>query len=766
MPLEILETMEAMTNDFEERYLQKLNPQQREAATAVDGSVLLLATPGSGKTFVLVTRLGYMVRCRGIAPERILTMTYTNAATDDMRERFASLFGAELAERMQFQTINGVSSKIVSYASRRQNRTPPRLQNNEAELAKLIREIYQSVNKDYAEESVVKDIRTSITYIKNMMLTEEQIASLETNVDRLPEIYCQYQAALRGSGMMDYDDQMVYALFILRKNPKVLKHYQERYPYICVDEAQDTSKIQHEIIKLLAAGSGNLFMVGDEDQSIYGFRAAYPEALLSFEADHPGAKVLLMEDNYRSTPEIIDLANRFVAQNQHRHEKSIRATRESRSPVHVIQCQTRELQYALLLEMARSCDRETAVLFRNNDSALPLIDLLNKNGLDYNGRKIEETFFTHRVVTDLLGVLRLAQRPDDGALFMKLYYKFGARISRKDAEAAARRSERNGRPVLEELQKSPDASEYLKSAAADLMKHLNELKTDSAETAIHRVWNGMGYGDYVKNKGLDAGKFFILTMLAKDVPSTPALLEKLDALREAMERHTNSENTRLILSTIHSSKGLEYDRVYLLDVLDGIIPTKGRAELKTPDDEKQHEEERRLYYVGMTRAKNELYLFSFGNDAAFTEESRAYLPREAFKEDDVFSFLQTPMLGKTYADREYGTGRIVAQCEDTVTVRFPDRTLRSFTLQDMLSRREKRTALPDTRIKQERVETKRGTPISATEIKVGAALRHRKFGVGTVTAMDNGLMTVEFEAQGTKRFGIKNSLQSGFFEKV
>ena len=191
---------------------------------------------------------------------------------------------------MQFQTINGVSSKIVSYASRRQNRTPPRLQNNEAELAKLIREIYQSVNKDYAEEGVIKDIRTSITFIKNMMLTEEEIASLETNVDRLPEIYCQYQAALRSSGMMDYDDQMVYALFILRKNPKVLKHYQERYPYICVDEAQDTSKIQHEIIKLLAAGSGNLFMVGDEDQSIYGFRAAYPEALLSFEADHPGQR--------------------------------------------------------------------------------------------------------------------------------------------------------------------------------------------------------------------------------------------------------------------------------------------------------------------------------------------------------------------------------------------------------------------------------------------------------------------------------------------
>ena len=177
---------------FEAKYIAPLNEQQRVAARTVDGPVLLLAVPGSGKTTVLVTRLGYMVYCCGIAPENILTMTYTVAATGDMKRRFASLFGSEYADRLEFRTINGVSSKIIRYYSEYYRRQAFRLLDNDAELTELVRNIYQSVNEEYAEIGTVKDIRSAITFIKNMMLTDEEIDSMETGIESLPEVYRRY----------------------------------------------------------------------------------------------------------------------------------------------------------------------------------------------------------------------------------------------------------------------------------------------------------------------------------------------------------------------------------------------------------------------------------------------------------------------------------------------------------------------------------------------------------------------------------------------
>ena len=173
-------------------------------------------------------------------------------------------------------------------------------------------------------------------------------------------------------------------------------HFQNRFPYICVDESQDTSRIQHAIIRLLAGKSGNIFMVGDEDQSIYGFRAAYPDALMQFEQTYPGARVLLMEENYRSTPEILHLANGFIRKNTDRRPKTVRPTRVSGANVHLISAADRTAQYAWLLDMAAHCDGQTAVLYRNNDSALPLIDLMERQGLPFRCRQMDDTFFTHR----------------------------------------------------------------------------------------------------------------------------------------------------------------------------------------------------------------------------------------------------------------------------------------------------------------------------------------------------------------------------------
>ena len=504
---------------FDSRYLKHLNPQQREAVLSLEGKILLLATPGSGKTTVLVTRLGYMICCKGIDPRSILTVTYTRAATQDMKRRFAQLFGEEAAAPAEFRTINGLSHAIVHHFWRTHGVAPYELLTDDGELNKLLRRLYQEVNDEYPEDGTIKEIRTAITYIKNMLLSDEEIERYESRVESLPELYRRYQQALRERRLMDYDDQMAYALNILRRSPQLLAHYRAQFRWLCVDEAQDTSKVQHEIIKLLAGEDGNLFMVGDEDQSIYGFRAAYPEALLHFEEDHPGARVLLMEENYRSTREITVLADRFIARNASRHEKTMRAVRGSGTPVRMISVKDRETQFAFLYEMAKRCDTETAILFRNNDSALPLIDAFERAGVPYNCRSFEDTFFNHRIVNDMQNILRFAAAPTDEALFMQLYYKFGAPISKASAQEAVRRGKRSGQPLFRELLQVPDVRGAAQDVALDLAEMLPQLPNDSAETALHRIWDGMHYNRYVRDKKLDAGKYFILCQLAKCVAS-------------------------------------------------------------------------------------------------------------------------------------------------------------------------------------------------------------------------------------------------------
>lgn len=293
-------------SEFYNQFSIQLNEQQQSAVQSVTGPVLLLAVPGSGKTTVLVTRLGYMIFCRGIAPEKILTVTYTVAATKDMSERFASRFGQDLADCLEFRTINGICARVIQYYGRKTARTAFSLLTDEKRISTILSAIYQKTEQVYPTDGDLKNVRTLITYIKNRMLNEKEIEALDETAEiRISAIYKEYCKHLRENQLMDYDDQMVYAYNMLRKIPWLLEYFQDQYSYICVDEAQDTSKIQHAIIALLASRTENLFMVGDEDQSIYGFRAAYPEALLEFEQHHPGAKVLLMEENFRSDANIV-----------------------------------------------------------------------------------------------------------------------------------------------------------------------------------------------------------------------------------------------------------------------------------------------------------------------------------------------------------------------------------------------------------------------------------------------------------------------------
>lgn len=610
--------------DFFEKYISRLNSQQQEAVQTVEGPVLLLAVPGSGKTTVLVNRLGYMIYCKDIAPENILTLTYTVAATKDMSERFVSIFGPELADRLEFRTINGICAKIIAYYGRMIGKDPFELCTDEKFTGQLLTNIYVNVVGEYPTDSDIKGVRTLITYCKNMYLSDDEIKKLgnDEGID-LIKIYKTYNNELKQRNMMDYDDQMMYAYRMLKSSPVVLNHFQEIYKYICVDEAQDTSKIQHMIIALLAGAKGNLFMVGDEDQSIYGFRAAYPDALLNFENQHPGAKVLVMDKNYRSNARIVEAADIFIQHNKDRHKKHICATKAASTDIEFVKL-GREKQYSYLLSLAKDVNRKTAVLYRDNESVLPLVDLLEREGVPYNIKNADMAFFTNRVVIDIVNMLRFAFVPMDEEIFMKIYFKFQTYLSKKDAIEMCQLAERNHSGILDAAELI-NLNGHVLGNCRSLRTHFKNMASENPYKAINRIEKFMGYGEYLISNNIDNNKVFILKMLAKQEKDIPSFLNRLNELRMILQEKQYTPGAKFILSTIHSSKGLEYENVILIDTINGVFPNKvirsnSRA---TVQDKKNFEEERRIFYVGITRAKEKLTIFKYTDkQSVFINELR------------------------------------------------------------------------------------------------------------------------------------------------
>ncbi|MEM1483465.1 ATP-dependent helicase [Oscillospiraceae bacterium PP1C4] len=691
--------------EFKQQFNISLNPQQEAAVQAVQGPVLLLAVPGSGKTTVLVSRVGYMLYCCGVMPEEILVMTYTVAATKDMRQRFCSIFGNKFADRLDFRTINGVAFRIIKYYEKRYGRKAFELVAQEARLTQLVSEAYRKVTTEYGDESDIKDTRTQITYIKNMCLADEEIDKLDAKSAYTGAIYREYCRIMRESKLMDYDDQMVYSYQILQKCPDILRHFQQRYQYLCVDEAQDTSKIQHMIIKLLADKHHNLFMVGDEDQSIYGFRAAYPEALIEFKQVYPDASCLLMENNYRSTKQIVDAADKFIQKNQNRHPKHMVTTNDEGSAIEQTWVYDRKAQYEYIVDIGSSCTTETAVLYRDNDSVLPMIDLLERRKIKYRCQQLESTFFNHKIIRDITDIIRLSYDPTDTQCFLRIYYKLNAGINKVQAVTAIRNAEISHEPVFEYLLKLSSISQWTQMQAKALSTHLLNLKKETAERAVYRIVKFMGYGEYLSRNNMDTSKVDILESIAARVGTPDELLHRLEVLNEVVKSGSADPQYPFILSTVHSSKGLEYDRVILVDVIDSIFPKLQVDEaLEMPIIP---EEERRLFYVAMTRAKKELQLITFRKEDLVSTFAIELFPRKPVQEkilktqdfpSNAVRQVIKPQITKPLPSEKilwvakdfipntrirhkmFGVGVIMEKNGTTVSIRFADGTEKQFDL--------------------------------------------------------------------------------------
>ena len=486
--------------------------------------------------------------------------------------------------------------------------------------------------------------------------------------------------------------------------------------------------------------------------TIYGFRAAYPDALMQFERTYPGARVLLMEENYRSTPEILRTADAFIRRNHDRRPKTIRPTRASGAGVHLVRAADRAAQYAWLIHAAAHSDGQIAVLYRNNDSVLPLIDLLDRRGIPYRCRQTDDTFFTHRIVTDILDIIAFVHDGQNAEVFLRIYYKLGGGISKKAVEYACEKSAASGKPILQELLHFPQLPTFVRDSVTGLISLLPRLLTDPAQRGLDCIWQELRYRDYVERQQLDGNRFEILRLLAAQEPSLDGLTDRLAYLRDLVTRPPAAPDTGVLLSTVHSSKGLEYDTVYLLDVLDGILPA---ADPKEPEDQRLYQEERRIFYVAMTRAKDHLFLFScLDRESSFIRELQKDLPVEISEADDVFGSVEIDPCGKPYHHARKGRGTVLACCQGRCLVEYSGGEMQLLTVGEMYDQRRLLQRLPEK-------PAVRKEGVSAAGAIAGRSVVHTVFGPGRITAYKDPVVTIRFPKVGEKHFILSESIKRG-----
>lgn len=651
-----------------------LTDQQKQGVLSNSQNTLLLAVPGSGKTTVLTSRIADALANRGIPAERILTLTFSRETAQDMKRRFETLFSSLVPKTPRFSTIHSFCLSVLREYSRRYRRAMPRLILEENGLhSRILRELYRRYNGESLAEDSLDTLDGLIGRAKNLLLSREELRKQVWEISHFPDILADYETFKRENGWMDYDDMLTLCLEIFEKCPPVLKSVQQKFDEIYLDEAQDISLVQHRILSLVSRNS-RMFMVGDEDQSIYGFRGAYPQALLSFSELYKNTSVIKMERNFRSHSDIIQAANGFIGQNRQRYAKNMYGGQEESRSMEWVRLSDYREQYSAVIHILKETDpsRKTAVLYRNNESALPLIDLLHRAGISYYRKEERFSFFFSGVIQDLEAYVRLAGDPCDLEAFSRIYYKLGC--SRGVYDAVRERLREYGGvfdAVLSLTSLKPYRRKMIESYAAVFPRI---LKTSPGE-ALRIIRRDLGYDNYMERRLSDSSaysalrqKLNIALLLAEGERDMNAFLEKLSRLQKSIEKgELFDPDSKIILSTFHSAKGMEFDTVILLDTVEGVLPAGN------PGNREIYEEEVRLFYVGVTRARDRLVLFRANQWNGETARPSPFLDQLQGKKgmSSERTDKELPDLtGKRVYHVVFGEGNVLSQTGDKAVVEF------------------------------------------------------------------------------------------------
>ncbi len=632
--------------DARDACLDGLCPVQREAAAHVDGPLVIFAGAGSGKTRVITRRIAHLIES-GVPPWQILAVTFTNKAAGEMRGRVESLtpFGA----RALISTFHSACARWLREYADEAGFTSDFTIYDDSDTLSALKAVLKEFDVKLDKNLTVGDYRSFLHDVKTEALFphEREVINRVYGQHMPPaalNVYKRYQEVLAASNAMDFDDLLMNMLFLMRNNAKVRATMQQKYRYILVDEYQDTNKTQNELLTLIAASHRNLCVVGDDDQSIYSWRGASPENILDFNQTYPEAKVLKLEQNYRSSSTIVNGASAVIANNKRRAQKKLWTNNDAGEAIHFRIEADEEVEAwavarSILDEISTYPLRDVAIFYRTNSQSRPLEEALRRDRIPYRVYGALR-FYDRAEIKDLMAYMRLLANPADDVSLRRVINVPARGIGDMAVDQLAKAAASRGKPMLATLRALADENvprvgqRY--RAFAELLDELRRgLVSGGMANFVETLVKLTGYRTYLETKFPD--KVVDKLENVHDLAGALAVFEEegskrgLEALSDWLQSvtlvTTEDENAQGVsLMTLHSAKGLEFDRVYIVGVEDGLLPYGSSSE-----DEADLEEERRLFYVGMTRARKKLSLSSAFRRRVFNN-TMANMPSRFLKE--------------------------------------------------------------------------------------------------------------------------------------
>ena len=592
----------------------KFTSQQVDAINHFEGPALILAVPGSGKTTVLLNRILNLINNHNIDPSEIISITFSKSQGIDMERRFLAQ-NPEFRGKITFKTIHAFCYEIVRNYMKLKNIKKTLIEgNNEFNRILILKRVCYQKNYKKLSDEEINDFFSIYDYTKNKMYDFEGYLRKNhfiSNRSLMLKLYNLYDEIKIQNNFMDFNDLLILANEYISTDKKLLKALKNRYKFFQIDEGQDTSTLQFEIIRKIVFPENNVFIVADDDQSIYSFRGASPENLLNFKDIYPNSKIFFMDKNFRSTKNIIKISNKIIQGNKIRYEKSSKHTTEENSQIMLFKVKNSTIQARELVKRIFEINpNETiGVLYRNNISSLYVAEMLKNNDIDFFVKENKFDFYSNRILNDVKNILLFSEDTTDLEVFKRIYFKLNAYI-KKDFITKLEYKPYN-QCVLESLLDLDELNDFYLNKFTSLRNDFKRLKRMKMEDKIDCILYELGYGDYLDNfnefSNLNYNLIFdLIKYLSKDLKTFDEFIEKLDNLKELL-KNASSSKSNISISTIHSSKGLEYDNVFIIDLIDGEFPQKS---ILNSFDEKLLEEERRLFYVAMTRARKRLFLYT------------------------------------------------------------------------------------------------------------------------------------------------------------
>jgi DNA helicase II / ATP-dependent DNA helicase PcrA len=716
--------------------LATLNSAQREAVQVIEGPVLILAGPGSGKTRVITHRVAYLVKLCGVSPQHIMAVTFTNKAAREMRDRLGQLLG-QGAEALTLGTFHAICARILRREGMVVGLDSGFVIYDEDDQLSLIKQIMEELNLD-SKQYAPRALRSAISAAKSRLVSPGGYAEWVSSYfeEIVHRVYQRYQELLSRGQAVDFDDLLMRTVQLFQSHPQILSRYQSKYVHILVDEFQDTNIVQYMLMKQLAGKYRNLCVVGDPDQSIYSWRFADLRNILSFEQDYPEAKVVFLEQNYRSTKTILEVASEVISANKQRKPKELWTENEDGASVTVIesynaeeeaQCVVNEIEK--LIDQEKMSLKDCAVMYRVNAQSRALEETFMRYGVPY--KLVGGTrFYQRREVRDIIAYLRLIHNRNDNVSLVRIINVPARGIGQRTISHLQSWAKAHDTSLFEALKQagrnviaSPDSAGAKKSlhpriaqALAGFDALLARLIAQSRELSLSRLLDEIlehsGYREYILSRE-EGEERWENVMELKNVAgeydgldpeeALPTFLEKVSLVADIDELDEKADAVTLI--TLHQAKGLEFPAVFIVGLEEGILPHR-----RSFDDPEEMEEERRLCYVGITRARKRLYLLRCYRRSLFGGSTAN--PPSRFLQDISPHLLNSRGLWQ----------------DSTAPAYSPD--LESY-------------PSPARR------------PLSTLALKVGDHVRHSKFGPGIVMnchpTREDQELTVVFEEAGVKK---------------